>query len=344
MSSRITGACAVAAAVFASIVPATAGAAVAANSGLPGSRCVPVGVDAAAPANAGSLDTTSLGPKASAPYTIGAATSPAERGQPVERVMMMLHGGGWYTVGQGALNVTQGDADVWRDAGWEAVNVDYLGCGRSIRSALKMYDLVRAHYDAAIPVCISGDSAGAQLALIVASRRSSVACVVANGPPTDLPKLARQGVHAVAAGLAPALLSTGAVAASGVARAAFGRAGMRAASPITRAATISTRVLLATAQDDLMIPVAQVSSMARALRRSDPDRYVDTVVVAPGEYRFVHGTASTDAFNDYYAHVAALVQPFGLAPTLALAKPDPAPSKKKPNLIDSLLGWLFRAG
>jgi len=129
-----------------------------------------------------------------------------------------------------------------------------------------------------------------------------------------------------------------------VARAAFGRAGMRTASPIRAAKSIRTRVLLANASDDLMIPGAQVSSMARALQKANRARYVDTYVLAPGDYRFVHGTASEAAFDTYYEHVAALVAPFGDAPTFEIAKPAPAPSKKKPNLIDSLLGWLFRTG
>ena len=43
---------------------------------------------------------------------MGAPTSRAESGRPVQRVMMFLHGGGWYTVGQGALNATQPSADM----------------------------------------------------------------------------------------------------------------------------------------------------------------------------------------------------------------------------------------
>jgi acetyl esterase/lipase len=298
------------------------------NTGLPGSACSAVRPDAAPPADSGPLDTTSLGPNAVAPYTIGAPTNAAERNQPVKRVMMLLHGGGWYTVGQGALNLTQGGADLWRDAGWEAINVDYLPCRRSLASALAMFDLVRAYSGPDVPVCISGDSSGAQLALMIASRRDNVSCVIANGPPTDLVRIARQGVHAAIAGTGPALLAQGALSAAGKALAAFGKDGLRPASPIRRAARINTRVLLATAGDDQMIPIAQVASMAHALLLARPENYVDTVVVGPGELPFAHGTASSDAVDEYYRHVKDLVAPFGDAPGQPAVAPPADPFKE----------------
>ena len=307
------------------------------NSGMPGSRCAAVGVDAPRPAGAKSLDTTGLGPSARAVRDRRTRPTPADRGQPAKRVMMMLHGGGWYTVGQGALDITQGNADLWRDVGWESVNVDYLPCRRAFTSALAMYDLVRAHYPESVPVCISGDSAGAQLALLIAAKRRTVACVIANSPPTDLVRIRRQGLNAATAGVAPSLLRTGAEATGGVALAAFGRLGIRPASPIRSAAKIHTRVLLATARDDILIPVAQIAAMERALRKANPGGHVVADVLEPGSQRFVHGTASPDEVADYYRSVGELVAPFGNAPDSI----EQSTAKPVGNFVDKLLGKLL---
>lgn len=73
------------------------------NTGKAGSPCRSVTYDDARPDDDLSLDTTSLGPTAPAPYEIGAPISTPERDEPVQRVMILLHGGGWYTVGRDAV-------------------------------------------------------------------------------------------------------------------------------------------------------------------------------------------------------------------------------------------------
>ena len=335
MLSRFTSSSLGVAAVLLSMLPASAGAkTVAPNTGKPGSICAAQQVAIDPPADSGVLDTTSLGPKAAARYTMGAPTSRAESGRPVQRVMMFLHGGGWYTVGQGALNATQPSADMWRSVGWEAVNVDYLPCARSIRSALKMYDLVRAHFGPAVPICIDGDSAGGHLALMIAERRSDVACVITNAAPTDLTKIAKQGAHAVAAGLAATVLKAGAKLAENLAKVTFGKANLNAISPIRAASKITARVLLAQSSDDVKVPAAQAASMARAILKAHPGAYVDTDILSPGEVEFGHGTASPGSVADYYRRVDELVAPFGRAPG----------HDSPPTLIDSvakLVGWLL---
>jgi acetyl esterase/lipase len=320
--------------MLAMLAPAAA-AAHAPNTGRAGSPCAAQRVAAKTPADP-QLDTTSLGSSAPARYEIGAPTSSPESGQPVQRVMMFLHSGGWYMVGQGALDGVQPTADVWRAAGWETVNADYLSCGRSVASALKTYDLVREHVGPSVPICLSGDSAGGQLALLIASRRRDVSCVVADAAPTDPQRIAAQGAHAVAAGLAPALLRSGAATVAGIARAAFGRSRLATVSPFARAARIHTRVLLGIAADDPLIPAAQPAAMARALTRADPHAYVDTEVLPPGSIVFGHGTASPAAMASYYHHLDALVAPFGRAPG----------HDSPPTLIDSvakLVSWLLPA-
>jgi acetyl esterase/lipase len=234
------------------------------------------------------LDMTSLGSSARAAYEIGRPVGS------VRRVMLLVHGGGWYKVGQGALNPYHDNARAWRNAGWETVNVDYGACGHSLPDVVKTYDLVRAQVGDAVPICVQGDSAGGQLALMLAVRRSAVACVIAYGAPTDL--------------------WTGSAYALGMARAAFGRERLTKYSPASGAARISARVLLATATDDSVIPQSQNRELADRMIAAQPGASVDVATIDPGPLSFVHGSASPFALADLQARVQRLVAPFGSAP------------------------------
>ena len=53
--------------------------------------------------------------------------------------MLVLHGGGWSSVGEAKLRVTRADAERWRARGWRTVNASYRPCaalGRRRRHAL----------------------------------------------------------------------------------------------------------------------------------------------------------------------------------------------------------------
>lgn len=282
-----------------SVWGSTSALATAPNTGAIGSRCKPSHVRGATdPA----LDMTSLG-RLPARYEIG---RPAGA---VRRVMLLIHGGGWYRVGQGALNVEHGAAAQWRRVGWETVNVDYRGCGRSLGDVVRIYDRVRATVGAAVPVCVQGESAGGHLALMLAVRRPAVACVVAYAAPTDL--------------------WTGTRYVLGMARAAFGRAGLKKLSPASNATRLKARVLLATATDDTLIPESQGRELADRVHAVAPDAYVDVAAVAPGPVGFVHGSASPAALDDVQARLAQLVAPFGAAPVQP-PRPPFVPSRLRP--------------
>jgi acetyl esterase/lipase len=303
---------------------------VAPNTGVAGSRCVarPRAGDAAAPG----LDTTSLGSAAPAAYEIGAATSFPARTFAPARVMLFVHGGGWYTVGPGALATERPEADAWRAAGWETVNADYRACGRSIGDVVAIYDLIRARVGAKVPICVKGQSAGGHLALLLAAVRPDVACVIADGAPTDLWTMARQGATEAGDKSSPALLAKGAKIGFGLARAAFGRANLAAASPVGYASAIHARLLLTTSADDALVPYHQALQLADQIHAVNGAAYVDVDRAEPGPNKWVHGTLSDAAVKDYWSRTARLVRPFGTAPSTAPA----------PQGLSGLLGSLLR--
>ena len=296
------------------------------NTGLTGSRCVTAPL---AGPGAPALDTAALG-VLPAPYEVGPPGGLLGRLEGVRRVMLFVHGGGWYTVGDGAMHTMRGQADAWRAAGWATVNADYRSCRRSAGGVVALYDRVRARFGPGVPVCVMGESAGGHLALLLAARRPDVACVIALGAPTDLWTIRRQGAAAAASG-APAALADGSRFVRGLARAAFGRAGLAQESPATHAASITGRLLLASASDDVLVPLEQAQQLADAVRAARPDAYAEVVRLEPGEQRFVHGTARAASMDDYERRVAAVVAPFGRAPSSA----PPVVS-----LLDRLTGWL----
>lgn len=295
------------------LVPASASAATsktAANTGAKDSACKAL---YAAGDTDPSLDMTSLG-ELPAAYEVGAPG----RGGPVERVMLMIHGGGWYRVGQGMLNTNHRTAATWQKAGWQTVNTTYRACRNSLTSVLATYDAIRAQVGPDVPVCIKGESAGGQLALMVAAKRSDVACVIASAAPTDFFTIKSQGTKVDH--------RAGAQTVFGYGRAAFGRSKLAAMSPASHAEDIDARILLVGTEDDTLVPNEQQIELADMIRAATPGANVDVDILPAGDQSFVHGTTSTVALRELEGRVARLVAPFGTAPAPAtLPKPPTFP-------------------
>jgi dienelactone hydrolase len=229
--------------------------------------------------------------------------------------MMLIHGGGWYMVGASAMRTERSQADAWRAAGWETVSVSYPACKGSLLGVLTFYDLVRQQVGNGVPICLEGQSAGAQLALLTAAMRPDVACVIAAGAPTDVRTLAAEGAREAAAGAPAPGLKKGSLLAQSLARAAFGGQATGRRNPIAWAGQIQARVLLATAVNDPMIPAAQATDLANAIQAAHPGAYVDVDRLAPGGSSWVHGTVSPEALNELTNRMTKLVEPFGRKPT-----------------------------
>jgi acetyl esterase/lipase len=192
---------------------------------------------------------------------------------PARGVVIGVHGGAWYGVGRTVSLEVRDDLERWRRQGWLGVIVDYPPGGDAPASVLAAYDKVRARYGAQMPICLYGESAGAQLALTVAAARPAVACVETAGAPTDLAAIdPRPGPLAAHA--------------DHNARRAFPGGELSAMSPIHNAARIHARLLLAHLRTDPVIGVAHSERLAAAVPSAR------LLVLDPGPYGWVHGGIS----------------------------------------------------
>lgn len=242
-------------------------------------RCGPVPAPgAASPAPAGA-DVTSLGRAAPAAYEL---YRPSRR--PVG-VMLGLHGGGWMMVGPALLSGYRREARWWTARGWAFAAVSYRPCHRAWLDVRAMHDLIRRRIGPRMPLCVTGESAGGHLALLLAAYRPrSVRCVVAKAAPANATTLARGRTRDPRTGVvsseAPALLASGW-------RAAFGRRWSTAYNPAALGGRIRAGVLLAIARWDAVVPTEQATSMPRLL--SGP---AEALVLPSGDREFVHGCVS----------------------------------------------------
>ncbi|MDP1795523.1 MAG: prolyl oligopeptidase family serine peptidase [Acidimicrobiales bacterium] len=265
-----------------------------ANSGLPGSACVAAPLGRIYTAPGAGVTTTGLGADAPAHYEIGRPTG-AFQGKTPKGVMLVIHGGGWYVVGKDSVSAIRSYADSWRARGWQTINIDYRACKQSIGDVVWFAN--RVHQIApAIPMCAAGISAGGHLALLLASIRSDVRCVVSIAGPSDLTSLS----------VAQPKLA-------GLAAAAFGADLLFASSPIRYVRNIKARVLLISGAADRSVPPAQNDSYAAALRSAQPGADVEVHLLEYGDQPFVHTGISLDAKAEWRAAEDALVAPVARA-------------------------------
>jgi acetyl esterase/lipase len=272
------------------------------NTGLPDSFCAPTNFSRTAAPDAG-VSTDALGPDAPAYYEVGDPTG-AYAGRAPKGVMMVVHGGGWYSVGAGLVQKVRDEADRWRDRGWRTVSVTYRACGQSAQDVLWFHDRVRQLYGASVPLCLTGGSAGGHLALSVAWARPDVDCVIDEGGPTDALTLKDQRAWSATA---PAGQLDGPRWAYNMMVAAWGQEDLRWYSPSLF--KIRGRVLIGVAAHDPFVPYAQATELRDKQLARDPSAYVDTVQLADGDQPFVHANVSQAALDDFHAREDALVAP-----------------------------------
>jgi acetyl esterase/lipase len=312
------------------------------NTGKPGSPCKSEAFKGPDVGPASDVDTTSLGKAAPAVYEIGGPTNMPDSAEPVHRVMMLVHGGAWATVGRKAMRTEREVATKWRAAGWETVSVSYRACRRSVSDVVRFYDLIRTRVGPWVPICLRGVSAGGHLALMVAAKRPDVACVISLAAPTDLRSVKAQGRIEADSGGAPPALREGAARVRNLAVAAFGRRKLRAQSPVAYAPRIGARLLLATAVNDVVMPQGQATALAQAMTAARPGAFVDVVRLEAGGTAFVHGSASSAATHDFDARSAALVAPFGKAPLDAGPPLKPRPTNPLSGILNGIFGLFGR--
>jgi acetyl esterase/lipase len=112
--------------------------------------------------------------------------------------VLLIHGGAWQDDrGKGSARFF--DATValtLRSEGWRVVNIGYTQGYRAtgppdplpmLRDVVAFYDQIRSAFGG--PICAYGQSAGAQLAGMLAVERPTLTCAVLDAAPTDLPSL-----------------------------------------------------------------------------------------------------------------------------------------------------------
>jgi acetyl esterase/lipase len=276
-----------------------------ANTSLPDSTCASNPWPPATPRP--DLDDEALGAMPFY-YEVGQPTG-VPAGQPPKGVLILLHGGGWFSNGGGAAQALRGEADRWRARGWRTVNASYRPCGLTVIDALSLYDRVREAYGATRPICTLGQSAGGHLALMVADRRpGGVSCVVDQAGPTDALSIAGQGAFDPATG---GLQTFGPKAAFNTMVAAFGEENLTSYSPVQLAdpGLKGVRILAVTAAQDPLIPYGQMTLLRDVMREDDPAAYVGTMQLEGGDRLFVHAYVSQAALDAYYQAEEDLVAP-----------------------------------
>ena len=270
------------------------------NTGQPDSMCSEIAHTDTAPRPT-DLSTTALGAWP-AYYEVGEPTG-AYAGKAPRGIMMLIHGGGWRSVGSYFVAGQRSDADRWRARGWRTVSLSYRACAASIFDVLWLHDTIRKKYGNALPMCALGGSAGGHLALWLAAVRP-LSCAISQAgiaDPSALPRQTTPVAPGVVTGNGPRSLFN-------IMVAAFGAEAISAVNP-QQIGLGRTRVLFAVSADDYLIPTAQATDLRAAMLAANPDAYADAQVMEPGPKRFVHGTASDAALADYYAREEALVAP-----------------------------------
>jgi len=241
-----------------------------------------------------------LAPKAPPAPAIAPVQAPisADPAGPARGTMILVHGGGWAGhdgVRQNDLLKTPGDLFVAR--GWRVVSIDYNEGAAGLQDVLDAAGAELARRSSDGPLCIYGESAGAHLALMAASRLSAIDCVIGLGAPTDLYQYT---VEAAASSDDRVKLVS-----SQIAR-LFGTTPEATAlwNLVTLAPAVQADVLLVHEADDELV----TASHAQRFRAARPTTQL--VELAAGDRadplsRFMHGTVSDAGRGQYMAGIGS---------------------------------------
>jgi acetyl esterase/lipase len=274
------------------------------NTGNPDSMCMSLVMSDSTPAG---VSTTALGSGAPAYYEVGQPTGEFA-GKAPKGVILLIHGGGWFGNGAGAVATMRDDADRWRARGWRTLNLTHRPCERAFSDVKWFYDRARELWGTGIPYCATGESAGGNMALSLAASRDSLSCVVDKSGPTDALSITDQRAYAPATG---GTQDSGPRWIYNLMTAAFGEEQLRWYSPAVF--PIKARVLAAFSERDPFVPVEQATELRDKMLARDANSYVDVDVLGPGtdtaEKFAGHAWVSQAALDDFYKREEQLVAP-----------------------------------
>lgn len=225
--------------------------------------------------------------------------------------MVLIHGGAWRgpdAEHQQSLVHEPGELLVKR--GWRVVSVDYKQGQPGLQDILDAIGQEIVQPSGRL-LCVYGESAGAQLALIAAARVPAVDCVVAAGAPTDF--------HAYFAEAEANRDASHRFVADTI-RSIFGATPEATApwDPIRNAGAIDADVLLLRQAYDPLIPPEQVT---RFLTARPTTEAIDLEAGDPAkpEEAWVHGALSAKGRADYVASIASFVDRAAAAHRVAMS-------------------------
>jgi alpha/beta hydrolase fold len=99
--------------------------------------------------------------------------------------VLVIHGGAWVLTGPRALALEAANIRWFTRLGWGVYNVDYRAGWLSVVDVVAAYHYLRSRHPRA-PMCAYGESAGGQLAMLLAASRPSLRCVISAGGVADL--------------------------------------------------------------------------------------------------------------------------------------------------------------
>jgi dipeptidyl aminopeptidase/acylaminoacyl peptidase len=116
---------------------------------------------------------------------------------PPKGFVLVIHGGGWVLTGPTTLQSESPTVGWLIGHEWGVYNVDYRPGWLSVVDVVAAYDYLR-RLDPTAPMCALGQSAGGQLAILLAASRRSLRCVISEAGVTDLPLIpASDPLHAL---------------------------------------------------------------------------------------------------------------------------------------------------
>jgi acetyl esterase/lipase len=201
-------------------------------------------------------------------------------GSDPNRVVILLHGGGWQPNPAGYQGMRR-LAAVFRQRGYATVVIGYSAGAEGFRQIEGVYSKVQRRYPR-LPICAFGESAGGNLSLMLATREPSLDCVVDLVGPTDLTTLRAQG----------------SAEGNQLAVTAFGEDQLARYSPVRYADRIHAKVLMILSATDPIVPAAQGRELAKALPGSE------LIVLPPGPVPWLHGAMVASGSADRATNAA----------------------------------------
>lgn len=288
------------------------------NSGLPGSRCEPLTIDVDTDPLPDALVSNTALDEFNPPHYYELALPDSRTVNPEQppRLFMFIHGGRWFLDGSLPVVRLRVGYNLIRARGWQVMAIGYRGCENSLGDVVRFYDIMRERLGPEAVICAQGEGSGGHLALMLAAMRPDVACVLAEAAPTDLTSIGGQPTFVDPRLPVPAAGLTGAQYTQNLVSAAFGEERLAELSPINHAATYAdagTRMSILMSENDTLIPTAQVSDFAAAVRALNPEIYLSTQLI-PGENEsggllFVSGFIARDSATDLFTELAELLAP-----------------------------------